>query len=245
MRIAIFFAACFSAAPAFAVVLDDFDSGSISLASPSTTNAEQTNLPAVAGGERLWRYSVIGSGTGSVQMTVDASAGTYHYLAPPTRTAASFGLSYNGGNPTLPAMDLDLSADGSTGWAIDFAYANFPSGAGHLDITMGSKTGTTTGGIYYYQPINNSATPFSIYLPFSEPPGYPYASNLDPHHVTSFGLGSFNGNLTGGDFVITSIHTAVPEPCSLVLSCAGALWMLRRRPAVAHRQQERRRSRVI
>ena len=210
------------------VVIDDFDAGSIALVAPPSTSATQTGLTGVLGGTRKWTYGALGSAPAgsSVRMTVDTTAGAYRYQADGNLTAVNFGLIYDGGTPTNPALDVDLTAGGATGLALEFAYANFPSGVGHFDISISSKTGATTGGIGFYQPIYNSATPFAIYLPFVAPPGHPGGNTLDPRHFTRFRLGSGNGNLAGGDFLMTGIR-AVPEPAGAGV-VAGAMSMARR-----------------
>jgi hypothetical protein len=167
-----------------------------------TTHA-QSNLDTthVIGGRRDIRLGVTGPlpyYSGSVQLIIDTTLGNFQYLADPGYTALGSFILYRGPTADLQA---DLTADGSNTLVFDFAFADFEPGFGNLDVTVD----TTPGGRLVSVPIYTSATPFSIFLPFTAFNTPSAAANFE--HVVSISYGT-NGGYLQGDFTLTGIRTA-------------------------------------
>jgi hypothetical protein len=219
-----------SSAAHSAIVIDDFSTGPSSLVATSgqRVNAYQGPLPtaSVAGGYRQIAFGVPSTPAGTIETDVDTVKRRLLYTSSVSSgtgslSAINFRVVYNGNSSTTPGMDLNLAADGSNALALNFEFANFNGGYGHLDIALGSAT----GGEYVYQLVPNSVTPLTVYVPFHDPNASSGGPPLDPTDVKSIYFGSSNGNLPGpGSFAIDSITTAtVPEPTGLVIDKTSCL----------------------
>jgi hypothetical protein len=201
---ALIFLACAAALqvePVSAVVIDDFSAGplAIEVVRYETKSATMSPLPTdqTLGGARYVTLNGLGpTAASSVRVGVDTAAGEFLYDADPGATAANFLVKYG----ATQSLQADLTADGSNAIVFDFAFANFESGHGNFDIFLT----TQPGGRYMYVPIANSATPFSLVLPYQAFKTGANGANFA--NVSSFWWGTGNGNLRG-DFGLTGIRT--------------------------------------
>ncbi len=226
-HLALFFSLS-SAARAY-IVIDDFSVGGTSLSGTSGASGfiSSTQGPLsssdILGGYRQIRFEVPPTPTGTVSMNVDTTDHRFNYsVTVPggagTLSAINLRMLYNGSSTDTSAMNLDLTGGGADGMGLNFDSANFNGGFGYFDIFMYSSNGQ---GFYDYQQVFNSASPFTVDIPFHWP-----GSAFDPTHVTSINIGTANGGLKGpGGFVLDSITTTtVPEPLGLgaaltILAC--------------------------
>lgn len=183
------------------LVIDDFTAGplAIEVVRYETKSATMSPLPAdhILGGARYVTLNGLGpTAASSVRVGVNTAAGEFQYDADPGATAANFQVKYG----AAQNLQADLTADGSNAIVFDFGYANFEPGGGNFDIFLS----TQPGGRYLYVPVANSATPFSLVLPYQAFKTGTDGANFA--HVSSFSWGTGNGNLRG-DFSLTGIHT--------------------------------------
>jgi hypothetical protein len=195
-------AAALPVEPVHALVIDDFAAGplAIEVVRYETKSATMSPLPTdhTLGGARYVTLNGLGpTAASSVRVGIDTAAGELQYDADPGATAANFQVKYG----AAQNLQADLTADGSNAIVFDFAYADFEPGGGNFDIFLT----TVPGGRYLYVPVANSATPFSLVLPYQAFKTAPGGANFA--NVSSFSWGTGNGNLRG-DFSLMGIRTA-------------------------------------
>jgi hypothetical protein len=195
-------AAALTGEPVRAVVIDDFSAGpvAIEVVRYQTKSATMSPLPTdhTLGGARYVTLNGLGpTAASSVRVGVDRAASEFQYDADPGATAANFNVKYG----AAQNLQADLTVDGSNAIVFDFAYANFEPGGGSFDIYLT----TQPGGRYLYVPVANSATPFSLVLPYQAFKTGTSGANFA--NVSTFSWGTGNGNLRG-DFSLAGIHTA-------------------------------------
>ena len=185
-----------------AITIDDFSAGSFSIEvlRYETESATQIGLPTTntLGGSRFVTLNGLGpTPQSSVRVSVDSAFTEFRYDADPGSTAANFRIVYG----SATNLQANLLADGTNSIVFDFAFADFESGVGYFDISVT----TQPGGRYLYVPVVNSASPFSLVLPYRAfETGYPGANFADVSKLT---IGTGNGNLRG-EFAFSGIRTA-------------------------------------
>jgi hypothetical protein len=184
-----------------AVTIDDFTAGPFALEAArfETESVTLTNLPtsSVLGGSRFVTLNGLGpTPESSVRVAVDDATGEFRYDADQGASAANFRVSYGWSND----LQADLLADGANALVFDFAFADFETDWGFFDINVL----TEPGGRYLYVPVQNSADPFSLVLPYRAFETGSAGANFA--NVSRIAFGTGNGNLHG-DFTLTAIRT--------------------------------------
>jgi hypothetical protein len=185
-----------------ATMIDDFSTGpfSIEVVRYESESITLGALPTshVLGGSRFVTLNGLGpSPTSSVRVAVDDANRVFRYDADAGATAANFVVRYGHANN----LQANLLADGSNAIVFDFVFADFESGRGNFDIIAD----TEPGGRYLYVPVTNSATPFSLVVPYRAFSASMSGANFA--NVTSIQFGTGNGNLRG-DFSLSAVRTA-------------------------------------
>ena len=185
-----------------AITIDDFSAGtfSIEVLRYETESVTLTSLPpnSTLGGTRFVSLNGLGpTPQSSVRVGVDTASTEFHYDADPGATAANFAVAY-GWSTNLQA---NLLSDGSNALVFDFRFADFEPGFGNFDISVTTQPGRQ----YLYVPVQNSASPFSLVLPYRAFQKGSAGANFA--NVSRIVLGTGNGNLRG-DFALTGIRTA-------------------------------------
>ncbi len=212
-----------SAGSAAPVIIDTFDSGSLSDAIFGYMS--QTKGEAAAGIIDGWRevtVSGLGSGGGgSVSYGIaQGRIGLYTGTVESTYTG-EWKLLYGPYNDIR--MGKDLISGGNTGLVIDLISAEYEF---TLDVQvvvaplMGPHLYASSPATTY--PANPQ--PHSIFVPFSaftQDPGFTFTQ-------VDFLTFTFSG-AEDGDYVIDEIRADVPEPATLALMAAGAAAMIGRR----------------
>jgi hypothetical protein len=195
-------AASFSVRGARAITIDDFSAGAfaIEVLRHESESITLTNLPSnnTLGESRYVTLNGLGPTLqSSVRVSVDTVSSEFRYDADPGASAANFSVVY-GKSTNLQA---NLLSDGANSIVFDFTSATFEPGIGYFDIVVT----TQPGGRYLYVPVSNSASPFSLVLPYRAFETGSSGANFGNVSRISFGTG--NGNLQG-DFALASIRTA-------------------------------------
>ena len=211
------FLAEFGACGSAAVVIDNFQVGSITVARLGDTvaGAEQSGLePASVLGGR--RSIVVGEyGTSEQTLTIDAAAGQMSFVTGDTH--GYFDIAY--GSPANP-LNLDLLADGANAFAL--TYDPTPEKP-RIGVMVVSATGTSTIGTYsagvYSETLADGSTRFV--LPFDQ-----FLADVDFQNVEQIVLSS--SRFSPQSQVMLSELITVPEPATI--TCIGLLGVAAFRP---------------
>jgi len=195
------FFACISPA-ARAIIIDDFSAGPFALEAvrfqPQSTNAIALPTAQTIGGERFVTFGANGpSADSKVRLAVYAAHPGLQYDADPGATAINLSVRYGNQTP----LNANLSADGANALVFDFASVDFESGIGYFDMTFSTQSISN----YLYVPIQDSAAPVSLVVPYRA--FQRNATNVNFANITRFQFGTGNGNLRG-DFTLNQIRTA-------------------------------------
>lgn len=195
-------------------VIDSFSSGSI-VVSKEIGEATQTGLneSSVIGGERFIQVGEFGASPQT--LTIEASSSMLTFETGDTN--GYFTVRY--GSPDFP-LDLDLQADGSNAFALDFvATFEIP----RLNITVFTSTGSDSGGTNHIdvnlQPLPNGMT--RAVIPFDI-----YDENLDFGSVDQIELDA--SRFPRFSTVMIGRFATIPEPTTCALSLATFCLLCRR-----------------
>ena len=216
------------AAPAQALLIDDFTDSSADIVSPgpgstfgSTTDGapfgsivggvRETSLTNSSGGGPVDLFTKVGTGIPDSVMAYAAAPGV----------KGDFGLLYNAGGPGLGGVDL---TDGGTSNAFDIAvnFSDFPS-----DIYI--EVVDTTSAFFFAGPfplpgLVPGGAPVSVPVPFAAFPGVDFSS------VDGLFFGVDAPIAADLELLFLDTTFIVPEPSTMVcLSMGGAVLLVRRK----------------
>jgi hypothetical protein len=227
--------------PAFAILIDDFSQGDVTL-TDSTAIGSVSDLKTgldplhTAAGARHITFNVYDMAPfGDMgNVTVSVSSGSLRHQPQPGLTAANFFVNYGVTSLGLPPMSLNLAADGAHSLALDFLSA-MPDASLSANTNFGYdliiKSGNGTS-ILASRTFPVSASSFTVRHPFAAMTNVqPIGSTFDFSNVTEIRFGTSNGTFYG-PFSLTSIRT-VPEPASLVVWLVLPALAVRRRKSPA------------
>lgn len=198
-----------------ATVIDDFTEGASSLASTEgggfVSNLSTGLDPAhTAGTARYTGFSVYDfspfGDTGEVRVEVDTNAGgVFRHDPDPGLVAANLLLAYGATSLGMPAMSLDLLADGSDRIRLEFDQTIPDTTSEFAAFTMNFSVWSGSGEVFSaYRQVPSSATPFAYDFSFAEILAAQPAFDLTD--VTIIAVESGNGTMQGL-FEIDMIHT--------------------------------------
>jgi hypothetical protein len=198
-----------------AITIDDFTQGPVTLVDKLwgdgvanlSTGLSASHTAATA---RHVAFNVVDpypwGDTGNVTVKLDtANGGLVKVMPDPGVTPVNFFISYGTRRLGLPAMSLNLTAGGADRLILDFGYA-FPDPTNSaarfmMEVVLESSNAWSDN---VSPVIPNSATPFSVEMPFSEIKArWP---NLDLSNIINMQFGTSNGTMRGA-FELRNIRT--------------------------------------
>jgi hypothetical protein len=207
--------------PSSAIVIDDFSVGPITVTRTGAmaATAQQAGLDPnhVLGGGR---DIVVGQfGLAGQSLTVDTALQELQLTVPAVNDRGYFDLMYG---TTAQPLNIDLTADGSDAFLVEFAGPGGHVSLNWLRVSTSSGEGVLGGGNMGTTTTALSDGRILVEYPFSAFSGAPDFTSVDGIRLEFFRLSAFSGP------VLRSI-TTIPEPATAVLVGAAALSQALRR----------------
>ena len=206
--------------PASALLIDDFSTGAATVTDPlgpGRASDLQTGLDTTrtVGGARHVEFNAIDpfpfGDTGQVSVQVDTTAGVLRHNPDPGLAGANLFVSYGDTSLGLPAISLDLLADGTDRLVFEFlSTIPNPEGRFALDVILRSENGAQ---FYKHAQVPSSNSPSTIAIHFDEILSAQPAFDL--MQVTQISFGTGNGTMNGF-FELNRVAT-VPEPGAVLM----------------------------
>lgn len=186
-----------------AVVIDDFSSGDLAFNSGISTSQEGLDANAVIGGRRTIIASTLGSA--SIDGRVDATRGIFSFAS---SDFGYFSVTYTIGL----AQRVDLLADGSTAFLLEFAYVDPRFSRGLYGLVVDGTSYSLASELFAIE------GPGRIEIPFS---AFTKSSTFSPGQIVFSAA-----RVEPGFRIELSSITTVPEPSAALMFLAAGCMMI-------------------